>query len=73
MATRTTLHSGGNPSLPPSSPKEVPPRPLGPRKAVVHPGSLMRLMLTRPFNSLMRLMRLDPIAVTLDAGLDLAP
>jgi hypothetical protein len=38
------------------------------------PDSLMRLLLIRPLNSLMRLMRLDFAVVTLDAaGLDLAP
>jgi hypothetical protein len=40
------------------------------------PGSLMRLMLTRPFNSLMRLMRLvrlDLAIAAFDASLDLAP
>ncbi len=56
--------------MPRNRAREVPARHPGPRKVAVLPDSLMRLMLTRPLNSLMRP---DIAAVLLDAGLDLAP
>ena len=46
------------------------PRRLGPRKVAMISGLLLRLMLTRPLNSPMRL---DIAAICLDAHLDLTP